>query len=225
MKVSPSAYPFGMETNLWNLFGVLLIDLVLSGDNALVIGMACAGLPPHLRRRGILLGSLAAVLLRVSMALGAAYLLRIPLLQGLGGMLLLWIAYRLAVAPPTDHQETLPAATIWGVVRTIAVADLVMSLDNVLALGGISQGNISLLVVGLGLSIPIIMWGSGLVATLLSRLPWLTYVGAAVLTWTAGGMIAADPKVPIPDGYLASFIATGLVMSAAAFDRLRSPVF
>jgi YjbE family integral membrane protein len=214
-----------MGIYLWNLFGVLLIDLVLSGDNALVIGMACAGLPPHLRRRGIIFGSLAAVLLRVLMATGAAYLLMIPLLQGLGGIMLLWIAYRLAVAPPADHHRTVPAATIWAVVRTIAVADLVMSLDNVLALGGISKGDISLLVVGLGLSIPIIMWGSGLVATLLNRLPWLTFVGAAVLTWTAGGMITADPKVPVPDGYLVSVIATALVMGAASFDRLRRPTF
>ncbi|HYG60466.1 MAG TPA: YjbE family putative metal transport protein, partial [Symbiobacteriaceae bacterium] len=175
---------------------MILIDLILSGDNALVIGMACAALPPRERRLGILYGSLAAVAMRVVLAAGTAVLLRIPLLQAAGGLLLIWVAYKLAGSAGGGHGEIHQGATLWDAVRTIALADLVMSLDNVLAVGGVSRGNMVLLLIGLGLTIPIIMWGSGLVAALLDRAPWLSYVGAAVLCLTAAEMIAADPTVP-----------------------------
>lgn len=206
---------------LSGFLSVVLIDLVLSGDNALVIGMACAGLPPHQRRRGILYGSLGAVLLRVTLAAGAAYLLRVPLLQAFGGLLLIWIAYRLAAGSAEGEHGVRQGATLWDAVRTIAVADLVMSLDNVLALGGVSRGNLLLLVFGLGLTIPIIMWGSGLVAGLLSRAPWLTYAGAAVLAWTAGGMIMEDPLVQVPAGFPVPALSILLVLGAAGYDRVR----
>lgn len=210
-----------MLTSLSGLLGVILVDLLLSGDNALVIGMACAGLPPRQRRLGILYGSLAAVLLRVVLAAGAAHLLRVPLLQTFGGAALLWIAYRLGAQSAQGHGQVRPQRGLWAAVYTIALADLVMSLDNVLALGGISRGNLPLLLFGLALSIPIIMWGSGLVAALLRRAPWLTYAGAAMLAWTAGNMMAHDPAVALPEGPLVPAAATALVLGSAAWDRLR----
>ncbi|HLN63827.1 MAG TPA: YjbE family putative metal transport protein [Symbiobacteriaceae bacterium] len=211
-----------MITHLMGFLSVVLIDLVLSGDNALVIGMACAALPPRERRLGILYGSLAAIGLRVVLAAATSVLLRIPLLQALGGLLLLWVAYKLAGPAREDHTGVKQGATVWEAVRTIAVADVIMSLDNVLAVGGVSGGNLLLLVVGLGLTIPIIMWGSGLVSTLLSRAPWLSYAGAAVLAITAAGMIVEDPRVHLPDTPLVPAAACVLVLGAALWDRYRT---
>lgn len=207
---------------LSDLLKLVLIDLVLSGDNALVIGMACASLPPRERRLGILYGSLAAVALRVVLAAGTAVLLRIPLLQAIGGLMLVWVAYRLAGNSGEGHGEVKQGATVWAAVKTIAVADLIMSLDNVLAVGGVSHGNVTLLVVGLGLTIPIIMWGSGLVAALLDRAPWLSYVGAAVLCWTAVDMVTSDPTVPLAHSPMLAAGATLLVLGAAWWDRQRA---
>lgn len=201
------------------LLKLVLIDLVLSGDNALVIGMACAALPPRERKLGVLYGSLAAIAMRVALAAGTAVLLRVPLLQAAGGLLLLWVAYKLAGNSGGGHGAIRSGTTVWEAVRTIAVADLVMSLDNVLAVGGVSHGNIALLLVGLGLTIPIIMWGSGMVAALLDRAPWLSYVGAAVLCLTAAEMIAGDPMVPLSNmGWLAAG-SIALVLGAAWWDR------
>jgi YjbE family integral membrane protein len=211
-----------MMSHITGFLSVVLIDLILSGDNALVIGMACAKLPPRERKLGILYGSLAAIGLRVVLAAATAWLLRIPLLQALGGLLLLWVAYKLAGNTREDHSDIRQGATVWEAVRTIAVADLIMSLDNVLAVGGVSRGDVLLLVVGLGLTIPIIMWGSSLVSTLLDRAPWLSYLGAGVLAITAAGMIADDPKVALPDTPLVPMVACLLVLGAAAYDRWRT---
>jgi len=215
-----------MWTYLTGVLQVVLIDLVLSGDNALVIGMACAALPPRSRRQGILLGSLAAIAMRVILASLAAVLLRIPLLQALGGLALMWVAFKLASSAiigtrTAAHGTVKPGGTVWDAVRTIAVADLVMSLDNVLAVGGVSHGNLGLLLLGMGLTIPIIMWGSRLVASLMARAPWLAPAGALVLTWTAGGMLAADPALKLPQGPLMPILATAAVLVAAALDLIR----
>lgn len=206
------------------LLKLILIDLVLSGDNALVIGMACAALPPRERKLGVLYGSLAAVVMRVALAAGTSVLLRIPMLQAMGGLMLLWVAYRLAGSSGGAHGEVRSGATVWQAVKTIAVADLVMSLDNVLALGGVSHGNIMLLLIGLGLTIPIIMGGSGLVAALLDKAPWLSYVGAAVLCLTAAEMIGADPAVPIAHTPLLTVGSMVLVLGAAWWDRGRTRI-
>jgi YjbE family integral membrane protein len=214
-----------MMTAYRDLISLILIDLVLSGDNALVIGMACAGLPPRERRLGILYGSLAAIGLRVALAAGTAFLLRIPLLQALGGLLLLWIAYKLLARSDDDSLSDIrQGRTLWEAVRTVAAADLIMSLDNVLAVGGASHGNLGLLVLGLGLTIPIIMWGSGLVSALLTRAPWLTYAGAGVLAFTAAEMIMADPVARLPHSPLVPLSAAALVLGAAVIDRIRTRV-
>jgi YjbE family integral membrane protein len=201
------------------LLKLILIDLVLSGDNALVIGMACAALPPRERKLGVLYGSLAAVAMRVALAAGTSVLLRIPMLQAMGGLLLIWIAYKLAGSSAGAHGEVRTSATVWQAVKTIALADLIMSLDNVLALGGVSHGNITLLLIGLGLTIPIIMWGSGLVAALLDRAPWLSYVGAGVLCLTAAEMIGADPAVPVPHTPWLTAAMLVVVLGTAWWDR------
>lgn len=210
-----------MWTFITGLFSVVLVDLVLSGDNALVIGMACAGLPEAQRRKGILLGSLAAVFMRVLLAAGAAVLMQVPLLRAAGGVMLVWIAYKLAAAPDAGHGDVRQGATVWDAVKTIAIADLVMSLDNVLAVGGISRGNLFLLLFGLGLTIPIIMWGSSLVAGLMQRAPWLGYLGAAVLAWTAGAMITEDPWLKTPPGAIVPLMSTALVLTTAVFTKVR----
>ena len=208
----------------WTWAGVLsviLIDLVLSGDNALVIGMACARLPPAQRRAGILYGSLAAILLRITLAAGAATLLRIPGLQLVGGLMLLWIAYKLSRGGEGQSHSPTPASTLWEAVKTVALADLVMSLDNVLAVGGVARESISLLLLGLGLTIPIIMWGSGLVARLLAQAPWLMHVGAAVLAWTAGSMVAEDPLLRLPSSTVMPVLACCLVLGVSALGHAR----
>jgi YjbE family integral membrane protein len=184
---------------------IVLIDLVLSGDNAVVIGMAARSLPPDARKRAILFGGLGAVALRVTFTILAALLLDIPLLRAIGGLLLLWIAYKL-VRPHSDAHNVSEAHSLSQAVQTIILADLVMSLDNILAVGGASEGHLGLLIFGLLFSIPILMLGSELVARVLGRLPILLYVGVVVLVLTATRMILHDDIVK--DFYHASLIET-----------------
>ncbi len=179
---------------LTSVLGIVVIDLVLSGDNALVIGMAARRLPYHRRRLAILLGGAGAIVLRVLFAAIAALLLAIPLLQAAGGLLLLWIARKLLRERESSHQVA-ESVSVLGALRTIVLADVVMSLDNILGVAGASHGSLGLLIFGLLLSMPLILSGSGLVARLMNRLPWLELVGAGVLAWTAGTMIAEDPIV------------------------------
>jgi YjbE family integral membrane protein len=172
---------------------IVIIDLTLSGDNAVVIGMAAHRLPARQRRLAVVLGAGGAVGLRVIFTGLAALLLDIPLLKAAGGLVLAWIAYKLLreeeeeAGPSHKHGESLADA-----VRIIVLADVVMSLDNILAVGGASHGNLQLLLFGLALSMPIVMFGSSVLAALMSRLHWLVYLGAAVLAWTSGQMIVED---------------------------------
>lgn len=173
---------------------IVLIDLVLSGDNAVVIGMAARRLPPASRKRAIVLGGVGAVVLRVTFTIMAALLLDIPLLRAIGGVLLLWIAYKL-VRPQHASHNVSEADSLSQAVRTIILADFVMSLDNILAVGGAAEGHLGLLIFGLLFSIPILMLGSELVARVLGRLPILLYVGVVVLVITATRMILHDDSV------------------------------
>lgn len=176
------------------LIAIIIIDLVLSGDNAVIIGMAARQLSPENRRRAILIGGAGAVGLRIIFTAMAALLLGIPLLQAAGGLLLLWIAYKLVTQK--DHDEHVSeAGSLSQAIRTIILADVVMSLDNILAVGGAAHGNLWLLLFGLTLSIPIILFGSGLVATMLNRYPFLIYVGVIVLIHTAIRMVLEDDIV------------------------------
>lgn len=175
------------------LLQIIWIDLLLSGDNAVVIALACRGLPPEQRRIGILLGTGVAIVLRIIFALIITQLLGIPFLKALGGVLLFWVAYQLIVSDDGGHGDIQASGSMWKAVRTIAIADAVMSLDNVLALAAASKGNIWLFSFGLLITIPLIIYGSQLVLGLIERFPIFVWAGAALLGWIAGELIADDP--------------------------------
>lgn len=181
-----------MDGFIGALLGIVLIDLVLSGDNAIVIGMAVRNLPPHQKRVAILGGTAGAVILRVILTALAALLLRVPLLQAAGGLVLVWITYRLL--SPSGHGDSADHSgdSFGQALRMIILADVSMSIDNVLAVGAAAQGDLVLLLFGLSLSLAIIMAGGSVVATLLGKLPWLIYIGGGVLLILAGEMIAED---------------------------------
>lgn len=177
------------------LAAIIAIDLVLAGDNALLIGMAASKLEPRMRRRAILWGSFGALAIRAVLAMVVVWLLNVPGLMLAGGLLLLPIAYRLAV-PAGDHgtKDAHPvAATFWGAMRTILVADALMGLDNVLAVGGAAGGRWELVLIGLAITVPMIVHGSSWVVRAIERWPVLIAVGAGVLALTGAGMIVKDP--------------------------------
>ncbi|HEV2250381.1 MAG TPA: TerC family protein [Candidatus Limnocylindria bacterium] len=178
------------------LIAIVLIDLALSGDNALLIGMAARRLPDAQRRRAIVLGGGLAVVLRILAAAVVSYLLAIPYLQLAGGLVLAVIAYRLVRPAPADaHAAVQPAGSLREAVLTILVADAAMSVENVLGVGGAAHGDLPLLAFGLGLSIPIVLFGSGLIASVLDRAPRLIWLGALALIWTSADMILSDPAL------------------------------
>jgi YjbE family integral membrane protein len=185
------------DTKFWiGLLQIIWIDLLLSGDNAVVIALACRGLPERQRFYGILFGAGAAIGLRILFALIITYLLAIPLLRLIGGLLLLWVAVKLVVGEGEEaHTEMEATESLWKAVRTIAIADAVMSLDNVLAIAAASHGNVWLFIFGLLLTIPLIIAGSGLVLRIIERFPVFVWAGAALLGWIAGDMIVSDPAV------------------------------
>jgi YjbE family integral membrane protein len=177
--------------------GILAIDLILSGDNAVVIALAVRQLKGDTRRKAIILGATGAVLLRLFFAAIVSFLLQIPLLQAVGGALLLWVAWKLVHDSPGEEEddEVQAGGNLWEAVRIIIIADVVMSLDNVVALVGVSGGNLALLVFGLALTIPLIIWGSTLLSALLDRWRWLVYVGAGILVYVAVEMLFEDRVV------------------------------
>jgi YjbE family integral membrane protein len=174
------------------LLEIIWIDILLSGDNAVVIALACRSLPDRQRTLGVILGSGAAVALRVVFTLFVVELLGLPYLKIAGGVLLAWIAIMLAGAEE-PQKEIRPANTLWSAIRIIAVADAVMSLDNMVAVAAAAKGSKLLILLGLALSIPLIVFGSTLVLALLNRLPVLVWAGAALLGWIAGDLLCSDP--------------------------------
>lgn len=171
---------------------IVLFDLILSGDNAVVIALAAHRLPPKQRRAAIVWGAGGAVGLRVLLTAGVALLLNVVLVRAVGGVLLAWIALRLLISEENEPQPVKTGRHLWEAIRIIITADFIMSLDNMLAVGAAAEGNVWLLLLGLGLSIPLLMTGSALIAALMDRLPLLVYVGSGILAWTAGKMIADD---------------------------------
>ncbi|MBX5491428.1 MAG: TerC family protein [Chloroflexi bacterium] len=174
------------------LGSLVVIDLTLSGDNALVIGLAAHRLPPAQRRLAIILGGAGAVLLRIVLSAAATLLFLIPALRLLGGALLTWIAFKLLKQEEEVQEGVAAAGSLWGALRTIIAADFIMSLDNVLAIGGAAHGNVPLLMFGLLLSMGLVLFAGSLFADLINRFWWLAYVGAAVICFTAGQMIVED---------------------------------
>ncbi len=174
---------------------IVWIDLLLSGDNAVVIALACRSLPEKQRKLGIWLGAGAAVALRIVFALIVSYLMGLPFLKVVGGLLLFWIAIKLAVGEDEAHGEVESSDTLWKAVKTIAIADAVMSLDNVIAIAAASKGHPELFIFGLLLSIPLIIYGSQIILTMIQRFPIIVWFGAALLGWIAGEMIVSDNAV------------------------------
>jgi YjbE family integral membrane protein len=177
------------------LASIVLIDLILAGDNAVVIAMAVRSLPREQRRRGILFGSAAAVLLRIAATFFVAQLLRAPYVKLAGGALIGWIAVKLFVEGAPAEVGERQVASVWQAVRIIVVADITMALDNMLAVGGASGGNLFLLLFGLALSIPFVVFTSGLLSLLMDRYPAIIYLGAAVLGKVSAEMVLTDPVV------------------------------
>lgn len=174
---------------------IIAIDLILSGDNAVVIALACRNLPPEQRKRGIFWGVFGAVGLRVVLTAFAAKLLGMPYLKLLGGLLLLWIGVKLLTAEDDDGHQIDGAKNLWGAVKTIIVADFVMSVDNVIAVAAASRDSLFLLLFGLAVSIPLIVWSSQIVLKMMERFPVVVTLGAGLLGWVAGGMIVGDVVV------------------------------
>lgn len=177
------------------LFSIIMINLLLSGDNALVIALASRALPKAQQKKAIFWGGAGAVGLRILLTLFAIILLQVPYLQLAGGLLLLWVAVKLMKGEHESHEDIKAASTIWDAVKTILLADLVMSLDNVIAIAGVAKGHLGLLIVGLAISIPIILWGSRLIMSLMEKWPVIITAGAAFLGWTAGEMMTGDTKI------------------------------
>ena len=176
------------------LLAIVVIDLVLAGDNAIVIALAARNVPKHLQKRAILWGTVGAIVVRSSLTMVVVWLLKVPGLMLAGGAMLVWIAYRLLVpANEGGEHEVSSADTFWGAMKTIVVADALMGLDNVLAVAGAAHGSFVLVVLGLLISIPIVIWGSQLILKWVDRYPAIVYFGAGVLAWTAAKMMLGEP--------------------------------
>ena len=177
------------------LAAIVVIDLVLAGDNAIVIALAARGVPKELRTKAIMWGTVGAIVVRTSMTVVVVWLLKVPGLLLVGGVMLVWIAYKLLASGDSVESHVSPADSFLGAMKTIVVADAVMGLDNVLAVAGAAHGNFLLVVLGLLISIPIVIWGSQLILHFVERYPSIIYVGAAVLAWTAAKMVASEPLI------------------------------
>jgi len=183
-----------LSTGWWSaLAAIILIDLVLAGDNAIVIALAARSLPKHLQKKAIIWGTVGAIVVRSVMTIGVVWLLKVPGLLLVGGVGLLWIAYKL-ISDQGDHDEHgVAATTFWGAMKTIIVADALMGIDNVLGVAGAAHGAFDLVVIGLLISVPIVVFGSRMVLKLVDRFPAIMYIGAAVLAYTAAKMIVSEP--------------------------------
>jgi YjbE family integral membrane protein len=191
-------FDFLTHTPFWIALGqIIIIDILLGGDNAVVIALACRKLPPEQRRKGIIWGTAGAIILRVILIAFAMTLLALPFLKFVGALLLVWIGVKLIAPDEEAHDGIQGSDKLLAAIKTIIVADLVMSVDNVIAIAGAAQssGEHQLLLVTLGLliSIPIIVWGSQLVIKLMDRFPMIIVAGGMLLGWIAGGMLVSDP--------------------------------
>lgn len=198
---------------------IIAIDVLLGGDNAVVIALACRKLPPDKRKQGIFWGVVGAIVLRVALIFFALKLLAIPYLKIIGGLLLFWIGVKLLQPEESEHENINAGDTLWSAIKTIIIADAVMSIDNVVAVAGASHGNIVLVVFGILMSIPIVVWGSQIVLKLMDRYPMIITAGGGLLGWIGGGMLVSDPAIPpealssIPHiKYVSQIVGAGLVI-------------
>jgi YjbE family integral membrane protein len=199
-----------MSAPWWSaLLAIILIDLVLAGDNAIVIALAARSLPPNLQRKAILWGTVGAIAVRSLMTLGVVWLLKLPGLMLVGGLGLLWIAFRLLATDDGGEDHGPVVATFWGAMKTIVVADALMGVDNVLGVAGAAHGAMDLVIIGLLISVPIVVFGSSVVLKLVDRFPIIIQAGAAVLAFTAAKMVVNEPLLD------AVFDPPGMVHTAA----------
>jgi YjbE family integral membrane protein len=209
------------DPEFWiRLLGIGVLNLLLSGDNALVIAMAVRALPKRKRLAGQVWGAVGAVLLRLVFVAIVSVLLRIPLLQLVGGMVLAWIALKLVRPETGGDADVRRGSSLWEAIWIIIVADVTMSLDNVLAIAATAHGDFMLVMFGIGLSLPIVVWGAGLLAHLMNRYTWIVWLGGGLLGYVAGEMVIEDPIVTrwvgstAPVLHLAVPIALGVVVTA-----------
>lgn len=182
------------STPWWSaLLAIILIDLVLAGDNAIVIALAARNLPANLQKKAIVWGTVGAIAVRAVMTVGVVWLLKVPGLMLVGGLGLLWIAYKLLADQGGDEHDGPMATTFWGAMKTIVVADALMGVDNVLGVAGAAHGAFDLVIIGLLISVPIVVFGSSVVLKLVERFPIIIQLGAAVLAFTAAKMIVNEP--------------------------------
>ncbi len=186
-----------MDAEFWiSVLQIIAIDILLGGDNAVVIALACRGLPEAQRKKGILWGVAGAIALRILLIFFALQLLAIPYLKVAGALLLLWIGIKLLLPEHNEgHHHIQSSTTLAGAIRTIIVADAVMSLDNVIAVAGAAKGDLTLVIFGIMVSVPIIVWGSRLVLKLMDRFPIVITLGGGLLGWIAGEMLVSDVAV------------------------------
>jgi YjbE family integral membrane protein len=217
-----------MEPGLWlSIVEIVWINILLSGDNAVVIALACRALPPRQRLWGMIIGAGAAATLRIGFAAIITELMLLPYARIAGALALLWIAITL-LRPQDDEGAPQAATNLWRAIRTVVVADLVMSLDNVIAIAAVAKGRYLLLITGLAISIPMVIAGSAVVLALLRRVPILVWGGAGVLGWVAGDIFASDPVVKGLLGRLSSdevdlaaqIVGAVLVIAAGVVGRL-----
>ncbi len=183
-----------LSTAWWSaLMAIVLIDLVLAGDNAIVIALAARSLPPALRRKAIMWGTVGAIVVRSVMTVGVVWLLKVPGLMLVGGLGLIWIAYKLLNDSHSDEHQGPVVGSFWGAMKTIIVADALMGVDNVLGVAGAAHGAFDLVIIGLLISVPIVVFGSSMVLKLVERFPAIIKLGAAVLAFTAAKMIVSEP--------------------------------
>ena len=197
------------------LLAIILIDLVLAGDNAIVIALAARSLPPHLQKKAIMWGTVGAIVVRSAMTVGVVWLLKIPGLMLVGGVGLLWIAYKLLADQDHGEHQGPVVSTFWGAMKTIVVADALMGIDNVLGVAGAAHGAFDLVIIGLLISVPIVVFGSTMVLKLVERFPMIINIGAAVLAFTAAKMIVSEPLLDPVYGGPASVPADQMLQTAA----------
>jgi YjbE family integral membrane protein len=208
------------------LAAIIVIDIVLAGDNAIVIALAARSLPRELQRRAILWGTGGAIVVRIAMTAAVVWLLNVPGLMLAGGLILVWIAVKLLAPQSGEDHEVRSDHGFWSALKTIVIADAAMGLDNVLAVAGAAQGSFLLVVIGLLISIPIVVWGSTLVLRWIDRFPAIVYLGAAVLGWTAAKMVTGEPLVhdyfaERPAALVAVHVLTVTGILAAGYVRHR----
>jgi YjbE family integral membrane protein len=185
-----------MTTQFWlGLMTIIWVNIILSGDNAVVIALAARSLPEHQQKKAVMYGAGAAVLMRIVLTIVAVELLKFPYLKLIGAVLLVWIAVKLLVPEEESGDGIESSANLMTAIKTILIADLVMSLDNVIGVAAAAKGNVVLLVVGLGISIPLIIYGSTLILKLMTRFPVIVTIGAGLLGWVAGEMAFSDPAI------------------------------